>query len=96
MTSVYHTYTEGKQWENQERGKKKKHNNRHMISMLAFLRQDAPRYLLLKQLCVFEHTYAYYLFDAFQPCPSIVVYRLSASVGIFARRRRRRETGERG
>jgi hypothetical protein len=96
IASVYHTHTE----ENNRRIEKgkKKHNNRHMISMLAFLRQDTPRYLLLKQLCVFEHTHThthtYYLFDAFQPCPSIVVYRLSASVGIFTRRRRKRKTGE--
>ncbi len=92
IASVYHTQNEQNN-RKCERGKKK-HNNRHMISMLAFLRQDASRYLLLKQLCVcvcvcvcvFEHTHTYYLFDAFQSCPSLIVYRLSASVGILRKK----------
>lgn len=63
---------------------KKKHNNRHMISMLAFLRQDAPRYLLLKQLCVFEHTHIHihiiYLMPSSRVLLSLsIAYRLQSA-----------------
>ncbi len=86
IASVYHTNTEQN---NRKREKgKEKHNNRHMISMLAFLRQDASRHLLLKQLyiyvcvCVwtFPHIHIIYLMPCSRVLPSLsIAYRLSSA-----------------
>ncbi len=84
IASVYHTQNEQNN-RKCEKGKKK-HNNRHMISMLAFLRQDASRYLLLKQLCVCVcvclniHIHIIYLMPSSRVLPLLsIAYRLQSA-----------------
>jgi hypothetical protein len=85
MTSVYHI-----QNETNNRKEKKKHNNRHMIRALAFLRQDAWRHVLLKQLCMclnIEHI----IYS--MPCSRMSFHYCLSLIG-FSRREKKKPTNE--